>query len=122
MNLSSSEFVWRVVKIKTHEMRGKRLSLSFLPLKGYVKLTANEIDDRLAVTLSRRNKKIENQKKQEKLQLQQQMAKRMMEAKMKQKLQHQGQWLIVAFYFLDQQVIVHLNFIITWFVITQCWI
>ena len=55
-----------------------------------MKLTTSEIDDRLAVTLSRRNKKIENQKKQEKIRLQQQMAKKLLEAKMKQKQQHQG--------------------------------
>lgn len=63
-------------------------------MQGYVKLSEKEVSARLAVTLSRRQKKIENQKKQEKLNLQQAMAKRMMEAKMKQKLQHQGVYLL----------------------------
>ena len=60
-------------------------------LQGYVKLSDAEITERLAVTLSRRQKFMENKKKQEKINLQQTMAKRMMEAKMKQKLQHQGE-------------------------------
>ena len=61
-------------------------------LQGYVKLSDAEITERLAVTLSRRQKFMENKKKQEKINLQQTMAKKMMEAKMKQKLQHQGEW------------------------------
>ena len=74
---------------------------SISPLQGYVKLTTSEIDDRLAVTLSRRNKKIENQKKQEKIRLQQQMAKKLLEAKMKQKQQHQGLYIHLSQCILD---------------------
>ena len=55
-----------------------------------MKLSDAEVTERLAVTLSRRQKFMENKKKQEKINLQQTMAKKMMEAKMKQKLQHQG--------------------------------
>ncbi|XP_053408583.1 bromodomain adjacent to zinc finger domain protein 2B-like isoform X2 [Mercenaria mercenaria] len=56
---------------------------------GFVKLSESEIKDRLSVTVSRRLKKIENQKKREKLKMQQIMARQMIENKMKQKLEQQ---------------------------------
>ncbi|XP_060551894.1 uncharacterized protein LOC132713351 isoform X3 [Ruditapes philippinarum] len=56
---------------------------------GFVKLSESEIKDRLSVTVSRRLKKIENQKKREKLKMQQIMARQMIENKMKQKIEQQ---------------------------------
>ncbi|XP_052805441.1 bromodomain adjacent to zinc finger domain protein 2B-like isoform X3 [Mya arenaria] len=56
---------------------------------GFVKLTDSEIQDRLSVTVSRRLKKIENQKRQEKLRLHQSMARQMIESRMKQKMEQQ---------------------------------
>jgi len=62
-----------------------------------VKLTESEIQDRLSVTVSRRLKKIENQKKREKMQLQHTMAKQVMESKMKQRMEQQGKHHILDF-------------------------
>lgn len=63
-------------------------------MQGFIKLTESEIEDRLSVTVSRRLKKIENQKKREKLKMQQSLAKQMLENKMKQKLEQQGMLII----------------------------
>lgn len=73
-------------------LKKKRTLLSVS--QGFVKLTESEIQDRLSVTVSRRLKKIENQKKREKMKLQQAVARQMIENKMKQKMEQQG-WMLL---------------------------
>ncbi|KAK3579708.1 hypothetical protein CHS0354_025743 [Potamilus streckersoni] len=56
---------------------------------GFVKLTESEIMDRLSATVNRRKRKMEIQKKQEKLQMQQLIARQLMDVKLRQKNEQQ---------------------------------